>query len=62
MLVVARQDARENIDTVWLVVEGRLGGEDQEMSTVTAPANVILAGGQEEGRLEGGCEGGMEER
>jgi len=41
-LVVARQDARQHVGAVRLVVEGRLGGENQEMRAAAAPADLIL--------------------
>ncbi len=41
-LVVALQDARQHVSTIRLVVEGRFGGENQEMCAEVAPADVIL--------------------
>ena len=42
MLVVARQDARQHVSTVSLVVEGRLGGENQDVCAVVSPTDLIL--------------------
>lgn len=42
VLVVALQDAREHVDTISLVVKRRLGGEHQQVSTVSSPANLLL--------------------
>lgn len=42
LFVIARQDARQHVGAVSLVVEGRLGGENQEMRAVVAPTDLIL--------------------
>lgn len=41
-LIVARQDPRQHVGAIVLVVEGRLGGEHEEMCAVWAPANIVL--------------------
>lgn len=41
-LVIARQDAGQHVGAVSLVVEGRLGGENQQMCAVVAPTDLIL--------------------
>lgn len=43
-LVVARQDAGQHVSAVGLVVEGGLGGENQEMRAAVAPTDFILEG------------------
>lgn len=44
LLVVAWHDARQHVGTVRLVVEGRLGGEDQEVGGMATPADLFLEG------------------
>ena len=42
LLVVAWHDAGQYVSAICLVVEGWLGGENQEMRAVVSPTNPIL--------------------
>lgn len=41
-LIVALQDPRQDVHAIRLVMEIRLGGENQEVCAVVAPPNFIL--------------------
>lgn len=48
LLIIAVHDAGQHVGTISLIVEGRLGGEHQQVGAVRSPANVPLQG--KEGR------------
>lgn len=50
LLVVTLQDPRQHIGAVGFIVEGRLSGEDQQVSAVLPPANALLGPQRWEGR------------
>lgn len=40
--IVLSQDSSKDIGAISFVMESRLSGEDQEMSTVIPPSNILL--------------------